>query len=81
VGVLLISGEFPMQDFVERTNNFKERLETETDRTKRAILIKLLAEEETKHASRHKDAKLAASRQQPLVCPTSVPLTTLLCVT
>jgi hypothetical protein len=57
VGVLLTSGEFPMQDFVERTNNFKERLETETDRTKRAILIKLLAAEETKYADRHKDAQ------------------------
>ena len=48
-----------MQDFVERTNiaNFKERLETETDSTKRAILIKLLTAEETKYANRHKDGK------------------------
>ena len=48
-----------MQDFVERTNieNFRKRLETETDPTNRAILIKLLAAEETKYADRHKDAQ------------------------
>jgi hypothetical protein len=42
-----------MQDFVERTNiaNFTERLKTENDPTKRALLLKLLAEEEAKHAS------------------------------
>ena len=41
-----------MQNFMERTNiaNFAERLKTETNSVKRALLIKLLAEEEAKQA-------------------------------
>ena len=41
-----------MQNFMERTNiaHFAERLKTETDSVKRALLIKLLAEEEAKQA-------------------------------
>jgi hypothetical protein len=52
-----------MQDFVERTNiaNFTERLKTETDPTKRALLLKLLAEEEAKHASHVHEKKQAAA--------------------
>jgi hypothetical protein len=58
-GVLLTSGEFPMQDFIELTNieNFRKRLETETDLTKRSLLVRLLAEEETKHADHRKETK------------------------
>jgi len=41
-----------VQNFIERTNiaNFTERLKTETNPTKRALLLKLLAEEEAKRA-------------------------------
>jgi hypothetical protein len=48
-----------MQDFIERTNiaNFTERLKTETEPTKRVLLAKLLAAEETKRASRLMEAK------------------------
>ena len=59
MGVLFASGEFPMQDFVERTNieNFRKRLETENDLTKRSLLVNLLAEEEAKHADHRKETK------------------------
>ena len=48
-----------MQNFVERSNiaNFSKRLETETDAAKRALLLKLLAEEDAKQASHPKDDK------------------------
>jgi hypothetical protein len=49
-----------MQNFVERLNiaDFAKRLKTETDPAKRALLLRLLAEDEVKQASRHpKDDK------------------------
>jgi len=42
-----------MKNFIERTNvaHFKDLLKLETDQTKRAVLLNLLAEEEAKQAS------------------------------
>jgi hypothetical protein len=50
-----------MQNFVERTNiaHFKEKLKTEIDPTRRALLTKLLAEEEAKQVSHTKTVKSA----------------------
>ena len=48
-----------MQNFVERSNiaDFSKTLETETDPAKRALLLRLLAEEKVKQASHPKDDK------------------------
>jgi hypothetical protein len=42
-----------MQDFIERQNiaHFKDLLKTETDPARRGVVLKLLAEEETKQSS------------------------------
>ena len=52
-----------MQNFIERTNiaNFTKRLKTEADPTKRVLLLKLLAEEEAKHASHVHEKKQDAA--------------------
>jgi hypothetical protein len=48
-----------MEHFIERQNvaHFKDLLKVETDPAKRAVLLKLLAEEETKQASHAKPKK------------------------